>query len=311
MGPILPTSNVRYPTSTIDCSGNTVPVTIRTATTLGVMCQISSTEEFYYHGDLLVECNELSHDFEIAFDKYGFSGERYVCSESVTFPIGSSISSTQIVPSVVISTDEYWLQDPTGCYTVEENTFTSTTTPITSPPVTVAPTFATAVPSVMNSQSPTTTVVSSHSPTTVVPTSMVPSFFPTKETIPPSVVNRTTEAPHGALSGVINDGTVRSSDNNPSIVDNNNCTTSSLEVDNESGRDLRNKVRRHGRHRRNRSRDPCKRRCRDRPHCRNFFISSTVVIGLIATYVMFGPQQCIAGVVIMILDGIIGWLILG
>ena len=88
------------------------------------MCSLSSSSSsvFYYHGDLLVECSELSHNFEIAYDKYELDGERYVCSESVAFPIGSTyIRNTQILSSVGIATDELWLQDPTGCYVVEEN----------------------------------------------------------------------------------------------------------------------------------------------------------------------------------------------
>ena len=140
------------------------------------MCKISSTV-FYYHGDLIVECNESSHNFEIAFDKYGFNGERYMCSESATFPIGSTTSSTQIIRSVGISTDEKWFQDPTGCFTTVKYTFAPTTAPIMAPATTLSPTVATTLPFVTISQSPTTifTTQLTHSPATVSPTSTLPS----------------------------------------------------------------------------------------------------------------------------------------
>jgi hypothetical protein len=268
------------------------------------MCKISSTE-FYYHGDLIVECNELSHNFEIVIDKYGFAGERYMCSELVTFPVGSTNTSTQIIRRVGISTDEKWLQDPTGCYTVEENTFTPTTAPITASPTTFSPVVATALPVMTNSQSPTTTTTMqlTDGPTTVLPTSTLLSSLPTMETTTPTMEFLPSNAPGAPfVSGdpVIIEGTARSS----------NCTKSSMDEDDESsrGRDLRGRIRRR---RRNRRRDPCKRRCRERRHCRNFILSSTIIIGIIATLVVSqNPEQFCVGIIIMAIDAIVGWLVL-
>ena len=90
-----------------------------------------------------------------------------------------------------------------------------------------------------------------------------------------------------------------------------NCTASTIDEDDEShnGRDLRGRIRFR---RRNRRRDPCKRRCRECRHCRNFILSSTTIIGINTTLaVLRYPEQfCVVGIIIMAIDGSTGhWVV--
>jgi hypothetical protein len=65
-------------------------------------------DPYYFYGDLYIECGNSSYSFDKPFSMYGFVGERYMCSTSVTFSTGSSDAVLKI-PDVSIVTDDTWL----------------------------------------------------------------------------------------------------------------------------------------------------------------------------------------------------------
>jgi hypothetical protein len=136
---------VTFPGSVVFCDSNNASAFIRHSVTLGVYCD-ASPDPFYIYNDAYFECPEASHQFDISTDPSAY----YSCSESATFAAGSSSANTQIIPSVAITTEEYWLSDPReGCFTQIQSgdipIAPTTTTPVT-PPITANTNLPTSLP---------------------------------------------------------------------------------------------------------------------------------------------------------------------
>ena len=81
-GSNLPVSQVTYPQSNASCTTNTEDVTVLHAVTLGVLCESTTTsDQFFYYSDTVLECSEAHHNFDFDALKYGFEYRRTVCSE--------------------------------------------------------------------------------------------------------------------------------------------------------------------------------------------------------------------------------------
>lgn len=150
VGPRLPSARVTYPGSTAFCDGNSVSTTVRHAVGLGIFCDRPSGQ-FYYHGDLFLECTDASDHFDVLYGEFGLDMfENYICSQSASFPAGSLATSTQVLSSTGITTEEFWLTDATeGCFTFTSVPRTPTTpSPPTPSPATNSPisSFPTASP---------------------------------------------------------------------------------------------------------------------------------------------------------------------
>jgi hypothetical protein len=134
---------VTFPGSVAFCDGNNASAFIRHSVTLGVYCDVSP-DPFYIYSDAYFECPEASHQFDVLDNTY------FLCSESATFAAGSSSANTQIIPSVAITTEEYWLSNPReGCFTQIQSGDTpiapTTNTPVT-PPITANTNLPTSLP---------------------------------------------------------------------------------------------------------------------------------------------------------------------
>ena len=162
-GSNLPVSQVTYPQSNASCTTNTEDVTVLHAVTLGVLCESTTTsDQFFYYSDTVLECSEAHHNFDFDALKYGFEYRRIVCSELATIAVGST--TAQAVRNVTITTDGGWLSDPTQCYNLQPADPTSPTIPITNPPTSSPST----VISVHPSTSPSSNTLTD-SPATKIP----------------------------------------------------------------------------------------------------------------------------------------------
>jgi hypothetical protein len=143
---------VTFPGSVVFCDGNNASAFIRHSVALGVYCD-ASPDPLYIYRDVYFECAETSHQFEVFADVTAY----YSCSESATFPAGSSSANTQIIPSVAVITDAYWLSDPSAsCFTLSKAE-AAPTAPAT-PPITRNTNLPTSVPTsllIVVSESPT------------------------------------------------------------------------------------------------------------------------------------------------------------
>jgi hypothetical protein len=153
----LPDTIIEYPEQVAFCNGNTQSAYVRHAVQLGIYCN-DGAREFGFFDDLFFECGAEQDQFDY-LDASRLDGSRYTCSETSTFPIGSTASQTQLVHRVSVTTDQTWVLYP------DENCYTNSSSP--SPPV-ASPTF-TNVPLITSpSKAPAT-------PPASVPSPSVPS----------------------------------------------------------------------------------------------------------------------------------------
>jgi hypothetical protein len=203
VGPKLPSARVTYPGSTAFCDGNSVSTTVRHTVGLGVFCD-RPDDDFFFYGDLFFECADLSDRFDVLFDEFGLNEQsHYVCSQSATFPAGSLSSNTQVLPSVAITTDEYWLTYSTdGCFKISPVPMTPTPptpSPITASPVSPFPTSG------LPTQSPTDkNPFPTKEPTNIPITVAVPSGT---RSVPPTT-SEDSSSNVGAIAGGIAAGVV-------------------------------------------------------------------------------------------------------
>ena len=103
---------------------------------------------YYYYNDLLFECAERNHNYDIIIDDYGIDGPRLACFESAVFPIGSALSDSKRIPSVSVTTDAYWLTGSDGRCFKRESVLSSPSAPTSNQPVTPSPTIITMKPTI-------------------------------------------------------------------------------------------------------------------------------------------------------------------
>jgi hypothetical protein len=142
---------VNFPGSSLSCESINGSATISHAVTLGVYCEVGP-DSLYFSDDLFFECAKSSSGFDVLYDEYGFSGARYSCIESAVFGSGSS-SASQLIASVAIVTDTYWLSGTdSSCLNIE----TGPSSPAASRvPVTPTPTLGSNFPTRIPTMSPT------------------------------------------------------------------------------------------------------------------------------------------------------------
>jgi hypothetical protein len=127
-----PATTVTFRESPVFCDSNTAGIEVRHVVTLGVLCKGLPV---YFSGDLLFECPERDYNFEVFINKFGKTGERFACYESVNLPTGSTQNIT--VPAVAITTDAFWLErGDDSCFT---EVVRPGTVPLTTPNPTVNP----------------------------------------------------------------------------------------------------------------------------------------------------------------------------
>jgi hypothetical protein len=132
----------------VSCESNAETATIQHAVTLGVYCTDQAPDNLYNFSDPYFECTESTDQFkELSGDGLGFNStaSRYACTTSAAFAPGSSSSNPQIISSVAITTDDYWLS------AMNEPCFTSY---VSAPPVQTTSAPVTPSPTVMNTASP-------------------------------------------------------------------------------------------------------------------------------------------------------------
>jgi hypothetical protein len=192
------------------CSGNTQVTSVSDALQLGIYCD-SPTQVFY--GDLFIDCGPEPVHFDFmdgtgATD--GITDFRYTCSESVTFPVGSTSSDKQLIPIVGIGTDFSWSSDPDeACYQTTDAVAVPSapvpTPPAASPSSVLSQTLSpTATRSVLTTTSPTDlttdspTVLATDSPTILAtnsPTVLATNSPTVLITMTPVPVERLTSSP--------------------------------------------------------------------------------------------------------------------
>jgi hypothetical protein len=150
---------VNFPGNSLFCEGNTGSATISHAVTLGVYCE-QDGDSYYFSGDLFFECANSSSGLDFLYNEYGFSGLRYLCSESAVFGSGSSSAFTQVLPSVAIVTDTYWLTSAdAACFKIDSGprSPTAPTPPLPAPqssaPITPSPTLGSTFPTIIPTMS--------------------------------------------------------------------------------------------------------------------------------------------------------------
>jgi hypothetical protein len=151
VGPQVPASTVSLGESSVFCDSNSVVVDVRHVVTLGAFCE---GLPLYFSGDLFFECAEQEYNFEVFANRFGKEGERFACFESVTLPIGSTQSTTKLLPSVAVTTDAFWLSGGDGrCFDQTLLNVTSAGTPpptvpipATNPPIAPQPTISNSNP---------------------------------------------------------------------------------------------------------------------------------------------------------------------
>jgi hypothetical protein len=130
----------------------------------------------------------------------------YICSQSATFPAGSLSTNTQVLPSVGITTEEYWLTDATqGCFTFTAVPQTPTApTPPTPSPVTNSPV------SRFPTESPTEQKLPTQSPAKEIatPTTSMPLLEPIAGPVGPRSAPPTTSESSSSNAGAIAGGIV-------------------------------------------------------------------------------------------------------
>jgi hypothetical protein len=161
---------VTFPESPVVCRSSNEAVGVRHAVTLGVSCEDKSSKYTFY-GDLFFECSERSNNYEIIIDDFGIEGVRLACFETVTFPIGSTQGYSQVLPTVAVTTDEFWLAGSDGLCWDQVAVPQGPTAPTSSipvvMPVTASPTITTSDPTVAPSDA--TTMKATNSPINAAP----------------------------------------------------------------------------------------------------------------------------------------------
>ena len=111
-GTNIPSSTVTYPESSGFCEENPDDAYLSNGVTFGIVCNDGT-----FSNDILLECSSSHHEFFTTTDPYNLKGLRYLCSERTQFDSNSLTSDVHIVPSVSITTDEYWQsKTPASCY---------------------------------------------------------------------------------------------------------------------------------------------------------------------------------------------------
>jgi hypothetical protein len=124
------------------CESNTLAATIQHVVTLGVYCTDLPPDNPYFFDDLYFECTESTAQFVVLTDDKLFNStfNRHGCTASAEFASGSTSSNPQILSSVAITTDDYWLSRmDQGCFTryVSAAPVLMTNAPVTPSPTVV------------------------------------------------------------------------------------------------------------------------------------------------------------------------------
>ena len=112
-GGTLPTSTVTFPETTVACDNDDRDVRLQNTVILGLTCS-----PYRFYSDILFECSSARHHFDVLVNgAYNLPGDRYSCSESIIISNRSSSTTSNVVPimiipSVAMTTDEFWLQNP-------------------------------------------------------------------------------------------------------------------------------------------------------------------------------------------------------
>jgi hypothetical protein len=126
VGPRRPSARVTYPETFASCESNAAASDVHHAVSLGVGCRQTDSYLSFWDDDLLIECADVSNDFD--------TDDGFVrCSRGASFAAGSASFNPQTISSVAIKMDEYWFTD--GLF---ENCFTQLSDP-QNPSTTVTP----------------------------------------------------------------------------------------------------------------------------------------------------------------------------
>ena len=105
-GPTIPTASVTFLQSDSVCALVQETVTVRHTVALGVVCTIVAI-----YSDAYTECASASHEFYSGYKEFNFPLNFFICSESVSFSLGTS-TTPQLIPNVTIRTSDYFLTLP-------------------------------------------------------------------------------------------------------------------------------------------------------------------------------------------------------
>ena len=135
------------------CDNDDRDVRLQNTVILGLTCSPYGI----IYSDVLFECSSARHHFDVLVNgAYNLPGDRYSCSESIIISNRSSSTTSNVVPimiipSVAMTTDEFWLQNPVS----------NCTRTVDSIP--------TVRPSMIPTMSPVLVTLNSSSPVAVVP----------------------------------------------------------------------------------------------------------------------------------------------